>query len=153
VRATRLGTPTLPAVNGIGTTLLVVATGTTLRCRKVREQSRAPAAAATIEITTVKRPIRPHVLNHGDRDVDCRSVRYIAILIAMLFVLALALVGLPTGGSSLNGPAAGSTGASTPVSAPAAQQSQGGYGSAIKAARNAVSVASQDAQSTASANP
>ncbi len=80
-------------------------------------------------------------------------MRYIAILIAMLAVLALALVGLPTGGSSLNGPAAGSTPASTPANAPAAQQSQGGYGSAIQAARNAVSVASQDAQNAASANP
>jgi hypothetical protein len=80
-------------------------------------------------------------------------VRYIAILIAMLAVLALALVGLPTSGSSLTGPAADSTPASTPVSGPAAQQSQGGYGSAIQAARNAVTVASQDAQSAASANP
>jgi hypothetical protein len=101
----------------------------------------------------VKRPIRPHVLNHGDRDVDYRSVRYIAILIALVAVLALALVGLPTGGSTLTGPAAGSTPTSTPVSAPAAQQSQGGYGSAIQAARNADSLASQDAQSAASANP
>ena len=80
-------------------------------------------------------------------------MRYIAILIALLAVLALALIGLPTGGSSLGGPAVGSTSTSTPVSAPAAQQSQGGYGSAIQAARNAVSVASQDAQSAASANP
>ncbi|MGD0384598.1 MAG: hypothetical protein ABSB73_00525 [Solirubrobacteraceae bacterium] len=81
-------------------------------------------------------------------------MRYIAILIAMLAVLALALVGLPTGGSTLGGgPAAGSTSTSTPASAPAAQQSQGGYGSAIQAARNAVSVASQDAQSAAGANP
>ena len=80
-------------------------------------------------------------------------MRYIAILIALLAVLALALVGLPTGGSTLSGPAAGSTPTSTPVSALGAQQSQGGYGSAIQAARNAVSVASQDAQSAASANP
>jgi hypothetical protein len=101
----------------------------------------------------VKRPIRPHVLNHSDRDVDYRSVRYIAILIALLAVLALALVGLPTGESTPTGPAAGSTPTSTPVSAPAAQQSQGGYGSAIQAARNAVSVGSRDAQSAASANP
>ena len=72
-------------------------------------------------------------------------MRYIAILIALLAVLALALVGLPTGASTLGGPAAGST--------PAAQQSQGGYGSAIQAARNAVNVASQGAQSAASANP
>ena len=79
-------------------------------------------------------------------------MRYIAILIALLAVLALALIGLPTGGSTLSGPATGST-TSTPVSAPAAQQSQGGYGSAIQAARNAVSVASQDAQSAAGANP
>lgn len=93
------------------------------------------------------------MLNHGDRDDDYRSVRYIAILIAMLAVLALALIGLPTSGSNLTGPAAGSSPTSTPVSAPAAQQSQGGYGSAIQAARNAVSVASQDAQSAASANP
>jgi hypothetical protein len=99
------------------------------------------------------RPIRPHVLNHGDRDADYRSVRYIAILIAMLAVLALALVGLPTGGSSLGGPAAGSTSTSTPGSTPATHQSQGGYGTAIQAARNAVGVASQDAQSAASANP
>jgi type IV secretory pathway TrbL component len=80
-------------------------------------------------------------------------VRYIAILIAMLAVLALALIGLPTSGSTLTGPAPGTTPTSTPVSAPAAQQSEGGYGSAIQAARNAVSVASQDAQSGASANP
>ena len=74
-------------------------------------------------------------------------MRYIAILIALFVVLALALIGLPTGGSAVSGPAAGSTGAS------AAQQSQGGYGSAIQAARNAVNVASQDAQGAASANP
>ena len=80
-------------------------------------------------------------------------MRYIAILVALVAVLALALVGLPSGGSSLSGPAAGSTPTSTPVSAPAAQQSQGGYGSAIQAARNAVSVASHDNQSAASANP
>ena len=80
-------------------------------------------------------------------------MRYIAILIAMLAVLVLALVGLPTGGSTLTGPATGSTLTSTPVSTPAAQQSQGGYGSAIQAARNAVSVASQDAQGAAGANP
>jgi hypothetical protein len=78
-------------------------------------------------------------------------VRYIAILIALLAVLALALIGLPTGGSPLGAPAVGSTSTSTPVSA--AQQSQGGYGSAIQAARNAVNVASQDAQSAAGANP
>jgi len=76
-------------------------------------------------------------------------MRYIAILIAMVVVLALALVGLPTGGSAVSGPAA----TSTPVGATAAQQSQAGYGSAIQAARNAVNVASQGAQSAASANP
>lgn len=80
-------------------------------------------------------------------------MRYIAILIAMVVVLALALVGLPTGGSAVIGPAVGSTGISTPVGATAAQQSQGGYGSAIQAAQNAVNVASQGAQSDASANP
>jgi hypothetical protein len=101
----------------------------------------------------LKRPIRPHALKHGGRDVDYRYVRYIAILIAMIAVLAMALVGLPTGGSTLSGPAAGSTPTSTPVSARTAHESQGGYGSAIQAARNAGSVASQDAQSAASANP
>jgi hypothetical protein len=80
-------------------------------------------------------------------------MRYVAILIALFVVLALALVGLPTGGSAVSGPAVGSTSTSTPVGATAAQQSQGGYGSAIQAARNAVNVASQDAQSAASANP
>ena len=80
-------------------------------------------------------------------------MRYIAILIALVVVLALALVGLPTGGSSLGGSATGSTGVSTPVGATAAPQSHGGYGSAIQAAQNAVNVASQDGQSAASANP
>lgn len=80
-------------------------------------------------------------------------MRYIAILIALVVVLALALIGLPTGGSDFSGPATGSTGISTPVGATAAQQSQGGYGSAIQAARNAVNVASQDAHNAASANP
>lgn len=80
-------------------------------------------------------------------------MRYIAILIALVAVLALALIGLPTGGSSLRGPAAGSTPTSTPVGAPAAQQLQGGLGSDIQAARNAAGVASQDAQSAAGANP
>jgi len=80
-------------------------------------------------------------------------VRYIAILIALLAVLALALIGLPTGGSTLSGPAVGSTSTSTPLGATAAQQSQGGYGSAIQAAQNAVNVASKDAQGAASANP
>ena len=96
----------------------------------------------------MKRPIRPHVLNHGDHDADYRFVTYLAILIALVAVLALALLGLPKGVSTLNGPAAGSTHTSTPVSAPAAQQR-----SAIQAAQNAVSVASQDAQRAASANP
>ncbi len=78
---------------------------------------------------------------------------YIAIVIALVAVLALALLELPTGGSTLSGPAAGRTPTSTPVSAPAAQQSQGSLGAAIQAARNASGVASQDAQSAAGANP
>jgi hypothetical protein len=111
-------------------------------------------ASPTIEIDPrLKRPIRPHVLNHGDRDVDYRSVRYIAILISLLAVLVLALIGLQAGGSTLSGPAAGSTPTSTPVTAPAAQQSRGSYGSAIQAARNAVSVASKNAQRAAGSNP
>ena len=96
----------------------------------------------------MKRPIRPHVLNHGDHDADYQPVTYLAILIALVAVLALALLGLPKGVSTLRGPAAGRTPTSTPVSAPAAQQR-----SAIQAAQNAVSVASHDAQSAASANP
>ena len=80
-------------------------------------------------------------------------MRYIAILIALVVVLGLALIGLPTSGPAVSGLPTGSTGTSTPVGATAAQQSEGGYGSAIQAARNAVSVASQDAQSAASANP
>ena len=80
-------------------------------------------------------------------------MRYIAILIALVAVLGLALLGLPTGGSTLGGRAVVGTPTSTPAGAPAAQQSQGGYGPAIQAARNAGSVASQDGQSAASANP
>ena len=80
-------------------------------------------------------------------------MRYVAILIALVVVLALALIGLPTSGSDISGPAVGSTGISAPAGTTAAQQSQGGYGSAIQAARNAVNVASQDAQNAANANP
>jgi len=72
-------------------------------------------------------------------------MRYIAILIALVVVLALALIGLPTSGPGVSGPATGSTGTSTPA--------QGGYGSAIQAAQHAVGVANQDAQSAAGANP
>ena len=98
------------------------------------------------------RPLRLHLLDHGDCAVDYRSVRYIAVLIVLLAVLTLAVLGLPTGGSTLGGPAAGGTLTPTSVSAPAARQSQGSV-SAIQAARNAVGVASQDAQSAAGANP
>ena len=80
-------------------------------------------------------------------------MRYIAILIALVAVLALALIGLPTRGSTLGGPATGGTAPPTQVGAPAAQQSQGGLDSGIQAARNAVSVASKDAQGAAGANP
>lgn len=79
-------------------------------------------------------------------------MRYIAILIALVVVLALALIGLPTSGSDIIGPT-GTTSATTPVGSTAAAQSDGGYGSAIQAARNAVNVASQAAQNAANANP
>jgi hypothetical protein len=76
----------------------------------------------------------------------------------MVAVLALALLGLKSGGPSGAGTTAGGSGASSPTGATAAlsvpgQSSQGGYSSAIQAAQNAVSEAGRDAQSAANAGP
>ena len=79
------------------------------RCKSAGDVESARSRAQPSWSTTPKRPIRPHVFNHGDRDADCRSVTYIAIVIALVAVLALALLELPTGGSTLSGPAAGRT--------------------------------------------
>ena len=77
-------------------------------------------------------------------------MRYIAILLALVAVLALALLALPT-----SGPASGGSTPAGSTSLPTApgQDSQTSYGSAIQAARNAVNAASQDAQRGANANP
>jgi len=75
-------------------------------------------------------------------------MRYIAILIAMVAVLALALLGLRAGGST--GGASTTLRGSTSVST---TSGEAGYGSAIQAAQNAVQQASHDANSAANANP